>query len=81
MIKKLKWRKENTRVWSTNLFVWCDLQVDILICKEDDYYRVCVDDNMQNLYNLGSEDTLVEAKKLAQREIELFVKVEFLNDN
>lgn len=77
-IKELKWHKETAMVWSANIFVWCDIQVDVLICKEDDYYRVCVDDNRHYLYNLGSEDRLAEAKKLAQREVELFVKAHLL---
>jgi len=84
MIKKLKWRKVNACVWIANLIWMWDLKVDILIAVDGDigdkYYRICVDQNVENsiMYNLGSADTLKEAKALAQKEAELFVKRNFL---
>jgi hypothetical protein len=83
MIKKLKFRKINTCVWAANLIWMWDLKVDILIAVDGDigdkYYRICVDQNVENsiMYNLGSADTLKEAKELAQKEVELFVKRNF----
>jgi hypothetical protein len=74
-MKKLKWRKESAYVWSANLFTWCDLMVDIIIGKEDDYYRICVDYDQSIMYNLGNSNTLKEAKALANKEVELFVKI------
>ncbi len=79
MIKKLKWRKVNTYVWVANLIWMWGIKIDILIALDTDnngeYYRVCVDQNDGGImYNLGSADTLKDAKALATKEVDGFVK-------